>query len=384
MKIAIDTLFEHPDYPTGSLDTLRNVAGTFPRIAPQHDYYMLVSKRNLRHFSEFEQSNLHFVQCFRSNENMPVRILLQQTLIPIRMKQHKIDVLFAPGNVCPFWGNFCRVLKINTLHHYHTPEMIGRTRSLYRKFAFEKSARRANHILATTGTAKEEICRLMRVPEEKVTVMGEALYDIYKPLPQDQIKNVRAKYGLQKDYILFVSVLYLYKNVETLLKSYAHLLRQQLPGTELAIAGRDFQGQLPRLQSLCQSLAIADKVRFLGPVPAGDLPAIYSGAKVFVFPSLVETFGKPLVEAMRCGVPIVASNTSCMPEVVGDAALLVNPLDPLEMGAAIVRLIGDEELRKDLIARGLLRAESFSWEKVARKTLTVIEQSFEEWKRAQG
>jgi hypothetical protein len=238
MKIAIDTLFEHPDHPTGSIDYLRSVAGTFPRIAPQHDYYLLVSKHNIRHFCEFERSNLHFVQCFRSNENMPVRILLQQTLIPIRMKQHKIEVLFAPGNVCPFRGNFCRVLKVNTLHQYHIPKDVGRTRAVYRQFLFEKSARRANHILANTFSTKEEICRLMRVPEEKVTVTGKAFYDIYHPVAQHQTRNVLAKHGLQKDYILFVSTLYPYKNTATLIKSYAHLLRQQLPDTELAIVGR--------------------------------------------------------------------------------------------------------------------------------------------------
>src|SRR6266571_260210 len=90
MRIAIDTLFEHPDHPTASIDYLRSVASAFPRIGPQHDYYLLVSDRNIRHFREFERPNLHFVQCFRSNENMPLRILIQQALIPARMKRHKI------------------------------------------------------------------------------------------------------------------------------------------------------------------------------------------------------------------------------------------------------------------------------------------------------
>jgi glycosyltransferase involved in cell wall biosynthesis len=384
MRIAIDTLFEDPDHPSSAIDYLRNVASTFPRIAPQHDYYLLVSGRNIRHFREFERPNLRFVQCFHSNENMPLRILIQQTLIPVRMKRHKIDVLFAPGNVCPFWGNFCRVLKINTLHHYHTPKLIGLTRSIYRKFFFEESARRANHILANTMTTKEEICKFMRIPEQKVTVTGEALFDIYAPHSYDQAKTVLAKRALQNDYILFVSALYAYKNTDTLIKSFAHLIKQQLSNTELVIVGQDCDSQMPKLQSLSNNLGISDKVRFLGFIPPEDLPAIYSGAKVFVFPSLIETFGKPLVEAMRCGVPIVASNTSCIPEVLGDAGLLVNPLDPVEMASAIARAIGDEELRRDMIARGLRRGASFSWENDAKNTLAVIEQSFQDWKRTQS
>jgi glycosyltransferase involved in cell wall biosynthesis len=384
MRIAIDTLFEHPDHPTGSIDYLRNVASTFPRIAPQHEYFLLVSGRNIRYFREFERTNLRFIDCLRSNENTPLRIFIQQTLVPFEMKRHKIDALFAPGNVCPFWGNICCVLKINTLHHYHAPNLIGRTRAIYRRFVFEQSARRADRILANTLTTKEEICRLMRIPEQKVTVTGEAFYDIYTPLSEDQTKPVLAKHRLRRDYVLFLSSLYRYKNVDTLIKSFAYVLQQKPSDTELVIVGQDFDSQLPRLQALSRSLGISNRVRFLGFVPTEDIPAIYSGANVFVFPSLIETFGKPLVEAMRCGIPIVASNASCIPEVLGGAGLLVNPLDLVEMGCAIARAISDPELRKDLIARGLRRAESFSWENAAKSTLAEIERSFRDWKRSQG
>ena len=301
MRIAIDTLFEHPDHPTGSLDYLRSLAGTFPTIGPEHDYYLLVSQRNIRHFREFERPNLHFLQCFRSNESLPLRMLVQQTLIPFQMKRHNLDVLFAPGNVCPFWGEFCRVLKINTLHHYHTPQCIGRTRSMYRKFFFAESARRATHILANTTMTKEEICRFMGIPEQKVTVAGEAFYDIYSPLSPGQAKAAMAKHGLDRDYILFISTLYPYKNTDTLIKAFAQLVEKQPSDAVLVIVGQDYDSQLPKLQALARTLGVSDKVRFLGFVATEDIPAIYSGAKVFVFPSLIETFGKPLVEAMRCG-----------------------------------------------------------------------------------
>jgi glycosyltransferase involved in cell wall biosynthesis len=385
MRIAIDTLFEHPDRSTGAIDYLRSVAGTFPKLAPEHDFYLFVSDQNFRHFREFEGRNLRFIQCYRSNENMPVRILIQQTLMPIQVKRQKIDVLFAPGNVCPFWGNFCRVLKINTLHQYHTPELVGSTRSVYRKFFFEESARRATHILANTAMTKNEICKFMAIPEHKVTVTGEAFYDIYSKVSEEQIEMVLAKHELRRDYILFVSSLYAYKNVETLIKAFAHLAKQQPSNadTQLVIVGRDYDSLLPKLRPLNHQLGISDRVRFLGFVPTEDIPALYSGANVFVFPSLIETFGKPLVEAMRCGVPIVASNTSCIPEVLGDSGLLVDPLDVEEMAGAILRVRGDEGLRTDMIARGLERAESFSWENGARNTLAVIERAYEDWKRTQ-
>ena len=380
MRIAIDTLFEHPDRPTGAIDYLRNVARVFPRVGPQHDYYLLTSDRNIWHFRDFQHSNLHFIRCFRSNENMPLRILTQQGLIPVLMKSHKIDVLYAPGNVCPFWGTFCRVLKINTLHHYQAPHFVGRARALYRRFFFAESARRATHILANTALTKKEICKFMRIPEEKVTVVAEPLYDVYCPVAPDQARNTLNRHGLERDYILFVSTLYPYKNTETLIKSFAHLTKQGGLDFELVIVGRDFDSQLPKLQSVANHLGVSERVRFLGFVPTEDLPAIYSSAKVFVFPSLVETFGKPLVEAMRCGVPVVASNTSCIPEVLGGAGLLVNPSDPVEMASAITQAIEDRPLRKDLIERGLQRAQNFSWENGARQTLAVMERALKNWK----
>jgi glycosyltransferase involved in cell wall biosynthesis len=223
----------------------------------------------------------------------------------------------------------------------------------------------------------------MRVPEEKITVVGEALYDIYGPVSPDQAAIVRSKYGLEQDYILFVSVLYPYKNVETLIKCLAQIPGQKTAALKLAIVGRDFDGQQAKLQILARDLGVSDRVRFLGFVPVEDLPAIYCGARVFVFPSLVETFGKPLVEAMQCGVPVVASNTSCIPEVLGGAGLLVNPLNAIEMASAIAQAAEDCALRKELIERGFRRGQDFSWESGARQTLGIIERTFENWKTSQ-
>jgi glycosyltransferase involved in cell wall biosynthesis len=381
MKIAIDTLFENPDKPTGSIDYLRNVARVFPGMRPKYDFQLLVSSAGLRHFQEFERPNLHFIECPSSNENLAKRILFQQALLPRLLAKHKIDVLFSPGNVCPLVGNFCRILKINTLHQYHTPELCGRTRTLYRKIFFGESARRADHVLANTELTKTEICKFMKVPNDKVTVVGEALYDVYSPVSAQDAQLIRAKYGLEQDYILFVSLLYPYKNVETLLKAQKRLVESG-KDLRLAIVGRDFEGHQAKLQALTRELGISDRVKFLGFVPTEVLPAIYSSAQAFIFPSLVETFGKPLVEAMQCGAPIVASNVSCIPEVLGGAGLLVDPMDADRMAAAVARVIEDPDLRRDLIERGLKRSQDFCWERGAKATLSLIERTFEQWRMA--
>ncbi len=380
MKIAIDTLFEHPERPTGATDYLRNVVRVLPKVGPENSYHLLASPRNIRHFQEFRQPGIHLVNCYVSNENMPLRIAVQQSLIPILMKRHALDVLFSPGNVCPLLGHFCRVLKINTMHHCHTPQLIGRVRSLYRRVAFYESAKKADHIIANTATTKQDICRFMDIPEGKVSVVTEAFYDVFAPVPSDLASKVTTRYGLRRPYLLFVSTLYPYKNVETLIRSLAHLVTEKGVDWELVIVGRDYDSQQPRLQSLARDLGVSERTRFLGFVPTDDLPALYSAAQAFVFPSLVETFGKPLVEAMRCGVPVIASNTSCIPEVLGNAGLLVNPLDSQMMARAIYQTIVNMPLRQDLIARGLLRAKQFSWGRGAKETLSVIEETFHKWR----
>jgi glycosyltransferase involved in cell wall biosynthesis len=383
MRIAIDTLYENPDLPTGSMDYLRSVVEGFPRLGSQHEYYALISSRNARHFSDCRYPNLHFLSCFRSNENMPLRILIQQSLMPYLMKRHKIDVLYAPGNVCPLWGTFCRVLKINTLHHYHAPQLIGRMRSAFRKFSFRKAAIRADYIVANTETTKREICQFMGVADRKVSVVAEPVYDVYAPVPRDLVRGVLSRYGLTTDYILFVSMLYPYKNVKTLIKSFARLVNHDKSKCELVIVGRDCDDQLSRLRLVAEEAGVAERVHFLGFVPTEDMPAMYSGARVFVFPSLVETFGKPLVEAMQCGVPVVASNTSCIPEVLGGAGLLVDPLNDAELASAIALAIEDGPVRERLILRGLERGREFSSEETLKQTLTLIEQVFQDWKTSQ-
>jgi glycosyltransferase involved in cell wall biosynthesis len=324
--------------------------------------------------------NVRFVSCFGSNENVLLRIGLQQTVLPAQIKRHKVDVLFSPGNVCPLVGNFCRVLKINTLHHYVTPALIGRTRALYRRAAFALSARSADHIIANTTETKSEICRWMGVAEPMVSVVWEASYSAFMPMTGGAVQAACERHGLRPGYVLFVSALYPYKNADSLVRAYARLRAAGQIAGQLVILGRDFERQQAKLQALARECGIERDIIFPGFVDLADLPSLYCGARVFVYPSLLETFGKPLVEAMQSGVPIVASSTSCIPEVVGDAALLVDPRNIEEMSAAIHRAWSDEPLRAQLVARGLRRGKLFTWENAAQQILEVITRTHSEWK----
>src|SRR5258706_11516103 len=179
MRIGIDTLFERADTPSSAIDYLTQMVELLPQCGPEHEYFVFTSPRNLFRFEALRRPNVRFVNSFVSNEAMPLRIAVQQTVMPAQMRHYGVDLLYSPGNVCPLAGSFCRVLKINTLHHYVTPELIGRTRALYRRTAFVRSARRADHILANTSETRREICRWMGIPESRISVVFEASYSSY-------------------------------------------------------------------------------------------------------------------------------------------------------------------------------------------------------------
>jgi len=377
MRIAIDTLFERATDPSSAMDYLVNLVSYLSKVGSQHSYFLFVGRLGAQRFQSLCGDNMSLVDCLVSNEHRALRILSQQSLIPWHMKRLNVDVLFAPGNVCPVAGDFCKVLKINTLHHYQTPKMIGFWKSAYRRQAFAISAKVADCVLANSNTTRDDICHFLGLDNNKVKVVWEAVDDSFGPATLKQIDSVRERHGIKREYILFSSTLWPYKNAETLIRAFAKVVMEKRLDYELLIAGRvDDPSHEAHLKVIAERCGIVDRVRFLGFFPNREMPLLYSAARVFAYPSLSETFGKPLVEAMRCGVPIVASNASCIPEVLGGAGLLVDPLDVDQMANAIYRVAVEEPLRADLIARGYRRGETFTWRIAAEQTLAVIEEAF--------
>ena len=180
------------------------------------------------------------------------------------------------------------------------------------------------------------------------------------------------KYGLSKDYVLAVGTVQPRKNLVTLVKAWKILRDRAAPCPQLVVAGaRGWKNS--QLDETIRRLGLTgDQIRFLGVVPEEDLPVLYSGSSVFVFPSLYEGFGLPLLEAMACGVPVIASNTSSVPEVVGDAALLVAPTEPEAFAEAVLRLRSDDNLRRAKVEKGLSRAAGFSWRRAAAQLLDCM------------
>ena len=224
-------------------------------------------------------------------------------------------------------------------------------------------ARRADSILADSEASKQDIVRLLRVPAARVRVVYLAPDEsVFKPVSNDEIEVVRRAYALPERYVLYYGGLLKHKNVAALLRAIGEVGDH---GATLAISGNATSTDLPKI---AEQLGVTDRVRFIGFAPDAHKPALLRGALCFAYPSLYEGFGLNPLEALACGTPVICSNRSSLPELMGDAALLFDPGEDGALTTALRRVLTDSHLRADLSARGPEQAAKFTWERCARET----------------
>jgi glycosyltransferase involved in cell wall biosynthesis len=263
---------------------------------------------------------------------------------------------------------------MKTMHAYTSPEALTPLPRLYRRMQYPRSARLADAIIINSYSLRSEIDRYLEVDSRKLRLIYEAVdHDLFKPGDAAAARARVAAHGLTKPFVLFVSSLWPYKNCDGLLRAWA-AARDELGGRQLAIVGpgRD-EKYVAQLHALAAELGITDDVVFVGGVPLDETVSFYRAADVFVYPSLNETFGLPILEAMACGCPVVTSDTSAMPETAGGAAILCDPKSPESIGRAIVEAVGPG--RDRLRDGGLERAGQFTWGATAAATLDVYREA---------
>lgn len=237
-------------------------------------------------------------------------------------------------------------------------------------------ARHLDKIIAISGSTKRDLVTYLKIPSERVEVIYYGKDEKFALVKDDEeLDRVRAKLSLPQKFILCVSTLQPRKNLVTLLKAFYKLRRRYEVDLDLVIIGGSGWKYSP-IHQLVKILGIQKEVQFTGYVSNELLPAVYSMAEVFVYPSLYEGFGLPPLEAMACGCPVITSNISSMPEVVRDAGILVHPLDVDEFTEAIHAVLSNEGLKADIVRKGLIRAQFFSWRKAAKQTLRVYEEVY--------
>ncbi|HEX8457547.1 MAG TPA: glycosyltransferase family 1 protein [Pyrinomonadaceae bacterium] len=298
--------------------------------------------------------------------------------LPVELRRHRADLLHVqftapPLAPCPV------VATIHDLSFEHLPETFKRRSWMQLRLTVRRTARTAAHIITSSEFSRRDLIETYNLAPERVTVALAAAAPHFRPATAEAVAEVRRRYDIAGDYVLAVGSIQPRKNLVRLVRAYSDLRRRRshdkLP--QLVLVGKRAWLYGETLRAVERS-GLASNVLFTGYVPEGDLPALYTGALCFVYPSYFEGFGLPPLEAMQCGAAVVAGDRTSLPEVVGDAGLLVNPFDEDAIGAAIARLIDDEHLRAELKRRGQARAARFSWAETARRTLQVYEQATKE------
>lgn len=300
----------------------------------------------------------------------------EERLIPLWLKAQKSEVFHLPQNGIRFpkEKSIPIIVTLHDLIPYLIPEMVRRSYLLRFLDEMPMIVERADLLVTVSECARQDVIRLFGIQPAKVVVIPSAPDHRYRPRPKDEsVHYIRAKYQIQHPFILYVGGLNPRKNVAQLIWAY-RLIRHELPGLhQLVIPGESGRHQ-EDLMALTRHLRLDEDVIFPGFIDQRDLPLLYNAADLFVYPSLYEGFGLPPIEAMASGVPVITSNTSCLPEVTGDAALKVHPLDTHGLAEAMYRVLTQEDLRNSLVEKGFKKAKEYRWTKIGQRFLELYEQ----------
>jgi glycosyltransferase involved in cell wall biosynthesis len=381
-RVAINLLPENPASPSGAhWFWTRMIPEMAQRLETGEELHLLVSPKS-RHLHQGYGPGVHYITYPWSNERRSARTLSEHLYSPLRLPLSRINVfntLMAPLVNRP-WS---LVIHMKTMHAFTAPDAISPLARAYRQMNYPRSAKVADAIIINSESLRSEIQRYLKVDERKLRLIYEAVdHDLFKPGDAAAARAAVAAHGVTKPFVLFVSSLWQYKNCDGLLRAWA-VARAQLPDRQLVVvgAGRD-EKYLASLRALAADLGIAGDVVFVGGIPLEQTVDFYRAADLFVYPSLNETFGLPILEAMACGCPVVTSDVSAMPETAGGAAVLADPKDPASIARAIVEAASpDRDRLRDL---GLARAAQFTWGATAAATLDVYREAAELRQYRQG
>jgi glycosyltransferase involved in cell wall biosynthesis len=365
MRVAIDARKLH-DFGIGTY--IRNLLRHLARIDGQTEYVLLCQERDLGIAAELGPN-------FRAVlEPSPNYSLREQLHVPWVLRRERPDVFHAPHYVLPTAVRSRSVVTIHDCIHLMFPQYLpNRAAYAYARATMWSAAHRSNCILTVSEASKRDILHFFNIPADKIEVAYNAIEERFWRQPADaDIARVRERYQLDHAFVLYVGNIKPHKNLVRLIEAFDGLRRLGFDDLKLLIIGDEIS-KLPALRRAVHGHKLHKHVRFLGYQPDETLAVLYRLAALFVFPSLYEGFGLPPVEAMASGTPVVTSNVSSLPEVTGDAAVLVDPYDVESIIDGMRRVLTDPALAAEMRRKGALRAREFSWERSVAQTRQVYQ-----------
>ena len=349
-----------------------------PSASP-HRFIVYAGRHSQSENGSFEdRPGLRFTTSLLPTGRPETRILWEQFSAPFALERDKIDVVHATVNVAPLMSGRPVVVTVHDLAFLRFPEQYPGVKQRYLTAMTRRSVEHAERVIAVSSSTRADVIHFYNVEPERVVVVPNGLDPAMRSIDDDAERtSFRHRHDLPERFILFLGTLQPRKNLIALMRAWARLdSATRLP---LVVVGAQGWMYEPILDE-ARALGVAGEIVFKGFAEPRDLPYWYSSATIFVYPSLYEGFGMPVVEAMACGAPVIASNTSSLPEVAGDAAMLINPTDVEALRGAIASLSERDDLRRSMRERGFFQASQFSWKRTARETASVYEQAVSDYR----
>jgi len=370
MKIAIDARPINHNFRQGIFNYTERLIYGLARIDKENDFLLLFTSLRKKYHQMPGPIQENF---FKKVLPVPDRgfflrkFFLYQVVLPYFLKKNNCAVYHAPaGYTLPNING--KIKKILTIHDLRSLKITDKTFPQDIS-SLKKAANDADVCITISECTKKDIVENLRVAPEKIKVIYEGADEIFKPIEHSVIDDIKQKYQINKNYFFSLGQVPR-KNIERLIKAFS--IFKYKSEFLLVIGGAGNNGPwMIKYRDLAKKLNIDESVKFIGYIPYEDLPLLYNGSECFVFPSLYEGFGIPLLEAMSCGRPVITSNVSSLPEIGKDAVLYVDPYNENDIASKMEKLVEDRELRGALIKKGISRAQEFSWMKMAQETLKI-------------
>ncbi len=380
MKILIDA-FGIVDKTTGVGQYSLQLLNALSEIDSKNEYYICFQKKLNDSHPIFNLKNKRNFTLIRDDVSAigPKKQFYYYNLL--RRNRFKFDLLHSLNSELPLYGNTKSIVTFHDLKYIRYPYFLNKfstIKSKYLKYTMKKGAEKASKIIAVSQSTKNDIIHLLRIEKDKIIVIYEASnLGMYLKVNGGMANSeILKKYAIQKPYFLYVGEKRPHKNLEGLIKAFA-IFKEKYDSrnSSLVLTGKKYSTYHEYI-TIAENLGVKNSLIFTGFIPEKYLKTIYSEAETLLLISFYEGFGIPILEAMECGIPVITSNISSIPEVAGKAALLVDPNNIQEIAGAMNDIVSSKTLRKQLIESGLKRVKQFSWERTARQTLKVYNEIY--------
>lgn len=375
MKILVDYT-QIPVQRVGVGNYAYNLVKELYDIDKENTYYIVVQD---------DDGSLDVFQCDRIRlirvkhglfRKLVFRLLLEQVYFPYLVLKHRIDLVHSLHYSFPLVTfGAQRLITVHDMTYFTVPDLLVNTKRLYLKFFINLSTRVRSRLICVSEYTKDDLVRITGVDPRKCTVITLGRSEIFRPgISAGEIESTKKKYGITAPYFLFIGTIEPRKNIKKLITVFQEFSKVH-DHYQLVIVGKK-GWHYEDVFELVSAQRLSGKVIFTGYVEEEEKPVLLNGCEVFVYPSVYEGFGIPILEAISCGAPVITSNISSMPEVAGDAAILIDPTNEEELLQAMLRLTADPAMKQELKEKGFLQAQQYTWRNTAEKTL----QSYREYK----